>query len=286
MALNGVFLPIVTPFYEGKVDYHSFRNLINHYISKGVSGIIPVGTTGEVPVLSDEEQERIIDETVQTVNSRVPVFIGLGGNYTDHVIDKLANVHKYPVDGILSVCPYYNRPGQDGLLSHFTKLSESTDLDIIIYNIPYRTGVNMTNDTLLKLAEQKNIKGVKDSCGDIAQSLKLIVDKPADFSVFTGEDIMFFTNITHGGDGGILASAHLGTQYFINAYKALQENNYQKALLNWKKVENIIPYLFAEPNPAPLKQCLYNKGLLQSPEVRLPLTGISESLKQNLIEMI
>jgi len=199
MALNGVFLPIVTPFKDGEVDYNTYQSLIEHYLSCGISGIIPLGTTGEVPVLTDPEQEKIIDITVETVNSRVPILVGLGGNCTDHVIKRLTLVHKYPVDGILSVCPYYNRPGQKGLLSHFTKLSKATDLDILIYNIPYRTGVNMANDTLLKLAELKNIQGVKDSCGDIGQSLKLIADKPDNFSVLTGEDIMFFTNIAHGG---------------------------------------------------------------------------------------
>ncbi len=282
MALNGVFLPIVTPFKDGEVDYNTYQSLIEHYLSCGISGIIPLGTTGEVPVLTDPEQEKIIDITVETVNSRVPILVGLGGNCTDHVIKRLTLVHKYPVDGILSVCPYYNRPGQKGLLSHFTKLSKATDLDILIYNIPYRTGVNMANDTLLKLAELKNIQGVKDSCGDIGQSLKLIADKPDNFSVLTGEDIMFFTNIAHGGDGGILASAHLGTQYFINAFHALKENDFTAALSNWKKVQTFIPWLFAEPNPAPLKQCLFNKGRIESPEVRLPLTGVSNSLKQTL----
>jgi len=282
MNLNGIFLPVITPFYKGEVDISSYRHLIKTYMNMGISGIIPLGTTGEVPVLSVKETEMILDVTLETVNSSIPVIAGHGGNHTGQVIEKLNMIHKYPVDGILSVCPYYNRPGQEGLRHHFTRISEATDLDIIIYNIPYRTGVNMTNETLLKLAELKNITGVKDSCGDIMQTLRLISEKPENFSVLTGEDIMFFTNICHGGNGGILASSHLFTNSFVTAYQAIRENDIDLARECWKRVETIIPHLFTEPNPVPLKHCLFHQGLIRSPEVRLPLTNISRTLAKKL----
>ncbi len=186
MKISGVWLPIITPFIDNKIDFQSYEKLIEHYISEGISGLIPLGTTGENPAVSESEFESIIDRTLATVDGRVPVFIGIGGNYTNKVLKTLKTVEKYRMDGILSVCPYYNRPGQQGLFEHFMRISEATDLKIIIYNIPYRTGVNLHNDTLFKLASQKNIAAVKDSCGDIRQSLALISSKPKDFSVLTG----------------------------------------------------------------------------------------------------
>jgi 4-hydroxy-tetrahydrodipicolinate synthase len=282
MTVKGVWLPIITPFYNGRVDYQSYEELINHFIPKGISGLISLGTTGESPTISNGEFERIIDRTVQITKNRVPVYVGLGGNYTDHVLQKIKMVEKYGIDGILSVCPYYNRPNQRGIKEHFVKISEATDLNIIIYNIPYRTGVNLENDTLITLAELKNIVGVKDSCGSIKQSLELLIHKPKNFSVLTGEDILFYTTLVNGGDGGILAAAHLKTENFCNLYSLVQDNDHRSALSLWKGLESHIPLLFAEPNPAPVKYCLKQLSLIQSDEVRLPLLPVSDGLKLRL----
>ncbi len=180
------------------------------------------------------------------------------------------------------MCPYYNRPDQTGLYHHFKTIAESTALDIIIYNIPYRTGVNLANETLLGLAELDTIVAVKDSCGDMKQSLELIRQKPEGFSVLTGEDALFYTTLVNGGDGGILASAHLYTDDFILVFESIQNNDHQKALAAWRKLEPVIPMLFAEPNPGPLKYCLKQLGLIRSFDTRSPLAGISTDLQERL----
>lgn len=282
MSISGVWLPIITPFKDGELDLDSYTNLINHYIPLGISGIIPIGTTGETPVLSEKEAEKVIETTMEVTNKRVPVYAGIGGNYTQKVTQSIKTFEKYGIEGILSVCPYYNRPNQEGIFQHFKALSESTALNILIYNIPYRTGINLTNDSLLHLAEFKNIIGVKDSSGDIHQSLELLYQKPSHFSVLTGEDLMFYTTLVNGGDGGILASSHLETKQFVDLFQNTKANNHQAALKIWKALVPFIRLLFAEPNPAPLKYCLKLKGLIQSEEVRLPLVEISENLQKKL----
>lgn len=277
--MKGVWLPIITPFKNGEVDYISYSNLIKHYMDTGITGIIPLGTTGECPTIEPQEFEKIIEKTVETVNGKIPVFAGVGGNYTKKVALQIKNAGALNIDGILSVCPYYNKPNQQGLYEHFKALSESTSLPIIIYNIPYRTGINMSNETLFRLAELKNIIGVKDSCADMNQSVELIKNKPNDFYAFTGDDIFFFHNLANGGDGGIMASAHLYTRQFIKVFNSMQENDYFGALAIWKTISTIIPYLFKEPNPAPLKYCLKKMGMIASDEVRLPLISISKELQ-------
>lgn len=282
MKINGVWLPIITPFANGVIDYDSYEKMIDHYLSYDISGLIPLGTTGEIPVVTDVEYEEIIERTVAAVAGSIPVYVGLGGNYTDKLLKQLKKVEKYKIEGILSVCPYYSRPNQRGLSEHFLKLAEATDLNIIIYNIPYRTGVNLLNETLFKLAEQKNVVGVKDSNGNIKQSMDLIKNKPPDFSVLTGEDILYYNTLVNGGDGGILASAHLMTEKFVEIYSLLEKNDHKAALLIWRRIADFIPLLFEEPNPAPLKYCLKRLGLIKSAEVRLPLTQVSEGLKKEL----
>lgn len=282
MTLGGIWLPIVTPFLNGEVDYDSYGKLIEHYLGQGISGLIPMGTTGESPVITDKEYEGILDATVAAVAGRVQVYPGLGGNHTDSILRKVKVAEKYGIGGILSVCPYYSRPGQEGLTRHFMAVSEATDLNIVIYNIPYRTGVNMTNDTLFRLAEQENIRGVKDACGDIRQSLDLLNQKPDGFSVLTGEDLLLFTTLAHGGEGGILAAAHLHTDRFVVIHRLMAANDQQGALEIWKTLQPWIPLLFAEPNPVPLKYVLARMGRIASPEVRLPLTGVSPVLQGRL----
>jgi 4-hydroxy-tetrahydrodipicolinate synthase len=281
-SLKGVWLPIITPFSGGKIDYLSYKKLIDYYTLKGISGLIPNGTTGECPTIEDDEFEELLEKTVEFNQNRLPIYYGLGGNNTHKLLKQIKVVEKYKVDGILSVCPYYSRPDQKGIYEHFKAISESTVLKIIIYNIPYRTGRNIENETLFKLAELKNIVGVKDSCGNINQTMDLIFNHPANFSVLTGEDILFYLNLVLGGDGGILAAAHLETEKFVSVKKSVDQNDYQSALETWKTIEKFIPLLFKEPNPAPIKYYLAKKGLIESDEVRLPLTRISENLKHEL----
>ncbi|NLT13543.1 MAG: 4-hydroxy-tetrahydrodipicolinate synthase [Clostridiales bacterium] len=282
MQIRGVWLPVITPFINDEVDYVSYKRLIDYYIDKKIDGIIPLGTTGESPVIEEYEFEEILEKTMEYVGGRIPVIAGAGGNYTKKMIKRLKIIEKYGVCGILSVSPYYNRPDQRGIFEHFRCIAEATDLDIIVYNIPYRTGRNIENETIQKLAEIKNITGLKDSSGDIKQTMALLQDPPPGFSIMTGEDILFYTTLLLGGSGGIMASAHLQTEAFVDIYNKIQNNDHQGALAIWKPLSKTIPLLFEEPNPAPLKYCLHEMSLIDSPETRLPLMSITEKLENKL----
>jgi 4-hydroxy-tetrahydrodipicolinate synthase len=280
--ISGVWLPIVTPFVDGAVDFAGYERLLEHYLDKGVSGVFPLGTTGESPTLDEDEMEAIVDRTVSLVAGRVPVFVGVGGNATRKVLATLKRLERHRFEGIVSVCPYYNRPSQDGMLQHFTRIAQATDREILIYNIPYRTSVNLANDTLLRLAELPNIVGVKDSSGNLAQSLDLLRQRPEGFAVMTGDDASFYTMLAHGADGGILASAHVATEEFVAVHGRMLANDHHAARAGWARLESVVPLLFREANPMPIKHCLWRRGLIASPECRLPLTGISRALADEL----
>ena len=272
-----------TIFFNDELDYDSYEKLIEYYISKNIHGIIPLATTGESPTIRDYEFEKVIEKTIEIVKNKNDRFLLVsGGNDTETVIKKIKIVEKYAIQGVLTVSHYYNRPDQRGILAHFKKISENTQLKMIVYNIPYRTGRNIENTTIYKLAELKNIIGLKDSCGDIKQSMELLLNKPKDFSVLTGEDILYYLTLSLGGDGGILASAHVNTEQFIEIYEDMKNNDHTKALQNWRKIFEIIPLLFEEPNPAPIKYILYTQKMIKSLETRLPLVEISDKMKEKI----
>jgi 4-hydroxy-tetrahydrodipicolinate synthase len=280
--ISGLWLPLVTPFKDGAVDFASYERLIEHYIAHDVDGLFPLGTTGEAPTLEDDEIDELVERTVSKVGGRVPVFVGVGGNATQKVEKALRRLDRFAFDGIVSVCPYYNRPSQDGLIAHFRAIAAACDRQMLIYNIPYRTAVNLSNDSLLELARMPNIVGVKDSSGSIAQSLELLARKPADFSVLTGEDALFFTMMANGADGGILAASHLRTAGFVEVGRRFSANDVAGARAAWAPLAAFVPLLFAEANPMPIKYLLWRQGLIASPDCRLPLTRISDGLARRL----
>ena len=279
---SGVWLPVITPFTAGEIDYPGYERLVDHYVRAGVAGVIPLGTTGESPTVDETEAETLIERTVAAVAGRVPIVVGVGGNDTRKVVKSVKRLERHAVAGVLCVCPYYSRPSQDGMREHFVRVAEATDRPILIYNIPYRTGVNLENDTLLALAEVPHVVGVKDSSGNIAQSLDLLRRRPEGFAVLTGEDAYFYTMLAHGADGGILASAHIETERFLAVYRRIIANDHEGAHTMWSTLETLVPLLFKEPNPMPIKHCLWRQGLIQSPECRLPLTRVSELLGREL----
>ena len=278
---NTLWLPLITPFKDGAVDFASYDRLVAHYVAQGVDALFPLGTTGEQPTLDESEIEALIEHTLAGARG-VPVHVGLGGNATSKVAKALKRLEHLPFKGIVSVCPYYNRPGQDGLIEHFKAIASETDREVLIYNIPYRTAVNLSNDSLLELAEVPNITGVKDSCGILAQSLDLLARKPPGFSVLTGEDALYFTMLAHGADGGILASSHIATAQFREVGRRFAANDVAGARTAWAPLGSLVPLLFAEANPMPIKHLLWRQGLIASPECRLPLTRISDALARRL----
>jgi 4-hydroxy-tetrahydrodipicolinate synthase len=278
---NTLWLPLITPFKDGAVDFASYERLVAHYVALGVDALFPLGTTGESPALDDGETEALIERTLAAAGT-VPVYVGVGGNATAKVGKALKRLERLPFKGIVSVCPYYNRPGQDGLMQLFRAIASATDREVLIYNIPYRTAVNLSNDSLLELAEVPNIVGVKDSCGILAQSLDLLARKPQGFSVLTGEDALYFTMLANGADGGILAASHIATERFLGVRDSFARNDIAAARAAWAPVAQQVPLLFAEANPMPIKHLLWRQGLLDSPECRLPMTKIADALARRL----
>ncbi|HEY4171611.1 MAG TPA: 4-hydroxy-tetrahydrodipicolinate synthase [Rhodopila sp.] len=279
--LNGIWLPLITPFRDDRLDEVSLRRMIRHYTTAAVDGLILAATTGEGMTLDDAEIERlaqVVAVELGTIRPRIPVYLGVSGSYTRKVAKTLEATAHWPVDGYLITCPYYTRPSQDGLYRHFSALADATARPILIYNIPYRTGVNLGNETMLLLAERGNIVGVKDCCADATQSFDLLRTRPSGFAVLTGEDALFYTALTQGADGGILASAHIQTRSFAAVRDMLLRGDQQAALTAWQQLVDLPRLLFAEPSPAPIKHWLWRTGLIDSPEVRLPMTRVSDKL--------
>jgi 4-hydroxy-tetrahydrodipicolinate synthase len=276
--VQGLWLPLITPFRDGALDEASLRRLARHYLGQPVDGLILAATTGEGLTLDEEETARLVTVVAGEVAGKIPVYLGLSGSDTRKMVQALARTAPWPVDGYLIACPYYSRPSQEGLYRHFATLAGETTRPIMVYNIPYRTGVNMSNDTLLRLAESSNIAGVKDCCLDQAQSFDLARAKPQGFAVMTGEDALFYGALTQGADGGILAAAHVDTARFAAVWNALIGGDQPGALRAWRGLVDLPRLLFAEPNPAPIKYWLARAGLIDSPEVRLPMTPVTDAL--------
>jgi len=276
--IEGLWLPLVTPFRDGALDERSLRRIARHYLGQPVDGMILAATTGEGLTIDEDETERLTAIVATEAAGRIPVFLGLSGSDTRKVAKALAHTAPWPVDGYLIACPYYTRPSQAGLYHHFAALAGETARPIMIYNIPYRTGVNLANDTLLRLAELPNIVGVKDCCADQVQSFDLMRARPDGFAVMTGEDALLYAALTQGGDGAILASAHVETARFAAIRQMLLAGDHRAALQAWRGLVDLARLLFAEPSPAPIKHWLARAGLIDSPEVRAPMMPVSAAL--------
>ncbi|WP_439816478.1 4-hydroxy-tetrahydrodipicolinate synthase [Zavarzinia sp. CC-PAN008] len=277
----GLWLPLVTPFRDGALDETSLRRLVRHFLAQPLDGLILGATTGEGLALDADELARIVAvaaETRATSGSVMPLHIGLGGSHTARMVTQLERMADWPVSGVLVPAPHYSRPSQAGLLAHFRALADAAPWPLMLYNIPYRSGVGIANETMLALAAHPNIVGVKDCCADALQSFALLQQRPRGFSVLTGEDALFYSALAHGADGGILASAHVRTAEFAAIGRHVRSGDQRAALAAWHSLAEVPRLLFAEPNPAPIKHWLWRQGLIDSPEVRLPMTGISDGL--------
>jgi 4-hydroxy-tetrahydrodipicolinate synthase len=278
---SGLWLPLVTPFRDGALDAASLRRLIVHYADQPINGLILGATTGEGLTLDDDELEQLVTVTAQAMQESGvtrPLYLGLTGSHTSRLVAALARTANWPVDGYLIASPYYSRPSQRGLLQHFGALADSTARPIMLYNIPYRTGVNLDTATILRLAERSNIVGIKDCGADTLQSVELLHRRPRGFAVLTGEDALFYGALIRGSDGGILASAHVHTREFAALRATILSGDALRASMQWRELSDIARLLFAEPSPAPLKHWLWRCGLIDSPEVRLPMTCIDDAL--------
>jgi 4-hydroxy-tetrahydrodipicolinate synthase len=283
-SLHGLWLPLVTPFRNGELDETSLRRLVRHYAALPVNGLILAATTGESLTLEPDETERLVltvrDELRR--NRNLPICLGLSGSNTRALLDTLERTAAWPIDGYLISCPYYSRPSQRGLQLHFEALADRATHPVLIYNIPYRTGVNLGNEAMLRLAEHPNIVGLKDCSAVRDQSLDLLRRRDSGFAVLTGEDAHYHEALLDGADGGILASAHIETEAFAEVWKLMVAGDRAGALARWQGIADLTKLLFAEPSPAPIKHWLWRTGLIDSAEVRLPMTEVSAELAARL----
>jgi len=287
--LQGLWLPLITPFRDGELDEASLRRLVRHYAADPVDGFILAATSGEGMSLRADELERLVTVTQSELSScrrHLPILLGLSGASTTKMMDALDETATWPIDGYLIASPYYVRPSQRGLLQHFTALADHASWPVVLYNIPYRTGVSLTNETLLQLALHPNIVGMKDCGADRAQSIDFLGRRPTGFRVLTGEDALYHEALADGADGAILLSAHLETAAFASVQTLMKQGDRNGALARWKEISMLTRLLFAEPSPAPAKYWLARSGLIDNAEVRLPMVEVSAELAGLLDEEI
>jgi len=278
---KGAIVAIVTPFKNGKVDEGKLRELIEFQIANGTDGIVPCGTTGESPTLSHEEHDRVIEITVDAVKKRVSVIAGTGSNSTAEALRLTKHAHEVGADGALMVCPYYNRPTQEGLYQHYKFIAENVSIPIIVYNIPGRTGVNLLPDTLARLAKIPNIVGTKEASGSLKQMHDVISLCGPDFAVLSGDDFFTYPLLCLGGHGIISVVSNVAPADMSALVDAFAVGDLKKAKDLHFKMVPLIDSLFIETNPVPVKAALAMMGKIDY-EVRLPLEKMSEGNYEKL----
>jgi 4-hydroxy-tetrahydrodipicolinate synthase len=279
---------IVTPFRkDDSIDFNSLANLIEHLISNKADYIVVLGTTGEYPTLTKDEKKAVTNFVIEAVDKRIPVVVGIGGYSTQDVVDKIKKVEFEGIDAILSVAPYYNKPNQKGLYAHYQAIVSSCPVPVIIYNVPGRTGCNITAETTLRLAHDfnKQFIGIKEASGNFAQIMKIIQDKPSNFLVISGDDAITLPLISIGASGVISVVANAFPKEFSNMVHKALEMKYNEARVIHYKLLEIIENLFIEGSPAGIKAALNILGLVQN-QVRMPLTPVSRTTYNKLSELI
>lgn len=285
-GLKGCGTALVTPFLaNGKVDEKALVSLVNWQIQEGIHFLVPCGTTGESPTLKHAEHLAVVEAVTRTAAGRVPVLAGAGGNDTDKIAGLIAELKKLGVDGILSVSPYYNKPTPEGIYQHYRALAESTDLPIIVYNVPGRTGSNILPDTLMRLAEIPNIAGVKEASGDISQIGEICTRAPARFRVLSGDDSLTLPTIALGGHGIISVASNEVPGMMARFAEACLEGRWEDARTWNRKLYPLMKINFVESNPIPVKAALAMMGKIQE-VYRLPLVKISEGARAKVASVL
>lgn len=272
---RGAMVAIVTPFKNNEIDEEAFRELIEFQIANGTDAIVPCGTTGESATLSHEEHDRVIEITIDAVKKRVPVIAGTGSNNTLEALRLTRHAYEAGADGVLMVCPYYNRPTQEGLYQHFKTIADAVPIPIILYNIQSRTGVNLLPETVAKLSKIKNIVGVKEASGSIKQMSDIINLCGPEFTVLSGDDIFTLPLLSIGGAGVISVISNVAPADMAGMVDAFSAHDLEKAQKLHYKMSPLIDALFLEVNPVPVKAALALMGKIKL-EYRLPLCNMSE----------
>lgn len=279
---RGSLPALVTPFRDGAVDEAAFVALVERQIAAGTHGLVPVGTTGEAVTLSEDERRRIVDLTVQTAAGRVPVIAGCGSNDTARGIDMVHHAKTVGADAALVVTPYYNRPSQAGMAAHFTAIADAVELPLILYNVPSRTGVDLSVETTIALARHPNIAGIKDATGDLARCTLMRAACLDDFALLTGDDPTALGYAAHGGQGCISVSANVAPEACAAFQDALLAGDWEAVRERQAQLIALHQALFLDASPAPAKFALSALGLC-SEEVRLPLLPCAEAVRPAIL---
>ena len=284
---KGTGVALVTPFnIEDKVDFKALEKLIEFQILNGVNYLVVQGTTGESVTLSDEEKVAVLEFVIEINSGRLPIVLGIGGNHTQSVINQIKKFSSFKIDGILSVSPYYNKPSQEGIFAHYKAISESTNLPIILYNVPGRTSSNISVSNTLKLAKEcSNIVAIKEASGNLEQIMEIILHKPEGFLVISGDDALTLPHLSIGGDGVISVVANAFPKRFSSMVNAVMSGNMKLANEKHYELFEIIQYLFADGNPGGIKYVLklINIG---TDHLRLPLININQKTAKKLYELV
>lgn len=280
--LSGTGVALATPFDKnGNVDYTGLEKLINHVSEGGVDYLVVLGTTGESATLTKNEKQEVLAFVKDKNNKQLPLILGIGGNDTQNVLNDIADTDFKGVDGILSVCPYYNKPSQKGLLRHFTLIANKSPVPVILYNVPGRTGCNMTASTTVELAQNANIAGIKEASDNFYQFAEIIKHKPADFLLIAGDDMSTLPVLSVGGSGVISVLANGLPGVFSSMVNAASDNRFDEASRILMHILEINNFMYEESNPVGIKELLYQKGICDK-YVRMPLLPASDDLAEKI----
>lgn len=276
--MHGLGVALVTPFKgDGSVDYEALARLVDAQLAGGTDFLCVLGTTAETPTLTADEQRQVCRTVMERNAGRLPILLGVGGNCTQAIVDRLATDAMEGVDAILSVVPYYNKPTQAGMYAHFAAIAESTDLPIILYNVPGRTGVNMLPETTLRLAADfKNIVGIKEASGNLEQIGQILGNRPAGFKVFSGDDGITLPLIKDGADGVISVIGNAFAPEFAQLVHCAMRGDYAEAEAMDERLRRMYELLFLDGNPAGVKAVLHLRGMMEN-RLRLPLVPASDT---------
>jgi 4-hydroxy-tetrahydrodipicolinate synthase len=282
---KGVITALVTPFRDGAFDIGAFRELVERQVEAGVDGVVPVGTTGESATVTGAEHRRVVEACVETVAGRCRVIAGAGANDTAKAVELVRHAKTVGADAALVVTPYYNRPSQEGLYRHFAAINDAVELPVVLYNVPSRTSVDMSNETVARLAVLPNVTGIKDATGDLGRLSLMRLQVPETFSLITGDDPTFLGYVAHGGHGVISVTSNVAPEAMVALYRAAATGDLAGALYWQDRLIRLHKALFLDSSPAPTKYVLNRLGLC-SDEVRLPLVSCADAVKPAIDEAL
>lgn len=279
---RGVLPALVTPFRDGAVDEKAFVALVERQIAGGVHGLVPVGTTGETSTLSHDEHRRVVELCVQTAAGRVPVVAGAGSNSTEEAIELAHHAKAVGADATLIVTPYYNRPSQEGMYRHYAAIAEAVQIPVLVYNVPGRTGVDISNETLARLARLPNIVGVKDATGDLARASQQRLMCGEGWTMLSGDDPTALGYMAHGGHGCISVTANVAPDQVSAFFNQAMSGQWQAALYSQDRLIRLHKALFTDASPSPTKFAMAHLGLCAE-DARLPIVPASEASREEVL---